>query len=116
MNQPPFPPQFHPIVTAWFQHRFGEPSPPQRLGWPAIKARQNTLILAPTGSGKTLAAFLACLDNLWHAPELEPGVRILYISPLKALNNDIERNLQAPLRGVLETAQKMDFVLQPLTA
>src|SRR5947207_8786429 len=118
MNQPPFPPQFHPIVTAWFQHRFGEPSPPQRLGWPLIAARQNTLILAPTGSGKTLAAFLACLDALIHeltsgvqafrrsgvqdsgserlnarTPErLNAGVRILYVSPLKALNYDIEKN------------------------
>src|SRR5947207_15260750 len=111
MNQPPFPPQFHPIVTAWFQRRFGEPSPPQRLGWPLIAARRSTLILAPTGSGKTLAAFLACLDALIHellvaqgsgvrgqgsaesvlTPDPRPltpktGVRILYVSPLKALN------------------------------
>src|SRR6476620_9611009 len=133
MDQPPFPPQFHPIVTAWFQRRFGEPSPPQRLGWPLIAARQNTLILAPTGSGKTLAAFLACLDALIHeltsgvqagcprsgrrhsgvqgdplkrpsarSPERPnpPGVRILYVSPLKALNYDIEKNLREPLAGL----------------
>jgi len=66
MDSPTFPPQFHPIVTAWFQQRFGEPSPPQRQGWPLIAARKHTLILAPTGSGKTLAAFLACLDALVH--------------------------------------------------
>src|SRR3989442_10030607 len=66
MDSPTFPPQFHPIVTAWFQKRFGEPSPPQRQGWPLIAARKHTLILAPTGSGKTLAAFLACLDALIH--------------------------------------------------
>src|SRR5713226_996147 len=64
MDSTPFPPQFHPIVTAWFQSRFDEPSPPQRQGWPLIAARRSTLILAPTGSGKTLAAFLACLDAL----------------------------------------------------
>ena len=66
MDDPTFPPQFHPVVTAWFQRRFGEPSPPQRQGWPLIAARKHTLILAPTGSGKTLAAFLACLDALIH--------------------------------------------------
>src|SRR5712691_11831134 len=66
MDSSPFPSQFHPIVTAWFQRRFGEPSPPQRLGWPLIADRRHTLILAPTGSGKTLAAFLACLDALIH--------------------------------------------------
>ena len=89
-------------------HRSAEPTPPQRLGWPLIAAGQNTLILAPTGSGKTLAAFLACLDHLWRQ-EAAParGVRVLYVSPLKALNNDIHRNLQLPLEGVAETARRM---------
>src|ERR1051326_4775183 len=64
MDLSPFPPQFHPITTAWFRRRLGEPSPPQQQGWPLIAARKHTLILAPTGSGKTLAAFLACLDAL----------------------------------------------------
>src|SRR5262249_12340445 len=87
------------------------PTPPQRLGWPSIAAGQHTLILAPTGSGKTLAAFLACLDTLWRRPELPRGVRVLYISPLKALNNDIQRNLQVPLEGVAETARQMGVAL-----
>ena len=81
--------RFHPAVASWFREQFGEPTPPQRLGWPAIASGQNTLIVAPTGSGKTLAAFLAGLDHLWRTPGSEKGVRILYISPLKALNQDI---------------------------
>src|SRR5262245_31039582 len=110
---------FLPPVRQWFRSTLGEPTPAQRLGWPAIAAGQNTLILAPTGSGKTLAAFLACLDGLWHQPHTPDlslprgeesktnGVRVLYISPLKALNNDIYRNLQAPLEGVTAAARKM---------
>ena len=94
-----------PAVAAWFRATFGTPTPPQRLGWPAIAAGQNTLIFAPTGSGKTLAAFLACLDHLWRVPRRARGVRILYISPLKALNQDVFRNLQLPLEGILETAE-----------
>ena len=91
-------------VRAWFANSLGEPTPAQRLGWPAIAAGQHTLILAPTGSGKTLAAFLACLDSLWRQSDLKPGVQVLYVSPLKALNNDIERNLRAPLNGVVAAA------------
>src|SRR5437879_328399 len=102
---------FLPAVQQWFRSALGEPTPPQRQGWPAIAAGQNTLILAPTGSGKTLAAFLACLDGLWRNPPEGRGVRVLYISPLKALNNDIHRNLQVPLEGVAETARRMG---QPL--
>src|SRR5262245_30375056 len=101
---------FLPPVRQWFQTSLGEPTPAQRLGWPSSSAGKHTLILAPTGSGKTLAAFLACLDQLWRetsaplTPNPSPpqggrgagvrGVRVLYISPLKALNNDIYRNLQ----------------------
>jgi ATP-dependent helicase Lhr and Lhr-like helicase len=93
---------FLPPVQQWFRQTLGEPTPPQRLGWPAIAAGQNTLILAPTGSGKTLAAFLACLDNLWRQEDTATrrGVRVLYVSPLKALNNDIHRNLHVRLVGV----------------
>ncbi len=91
---------FHPAVSSWFRDRFGEPTPPQRLGWPAIASGRNCLIVAPTGSGKTLAAFLAALDHLWTTPRPKPGVRILYISPLKALNQDIWRNLQVPLEEI----------------
>ncbi len=109
---------FLPPVKEWFRTALGQPTIAQRQGWPAIAAGQHTLILAPTGSGKTLAAFLACLDGLWRqqAPgrprqEVRPGVRILYVSPLKALNEDIHRNLQVPLAGVAETARRLG---QPL--
>src|SRR5438876_8628048 len=102
---------FIPPVRDWFRHALGEPTAAQRQGWPAIAAGQNTLILAPTGSGKTLAAFLACLDALWRQNPMATGVQVLYVSPLKALNNDIYRNLQVPLEGVAETARRMG---QPL--
>jgi ATP-dependent Lhr-like helicase len=110
---------FLPPVRQWFHECLGEPTPPQRLGWPTIAAGQHTLILAPTGSGKTLAAFLACLDRLWRRREddVRPaGVRVLYISPLKALNNDIRRNLEAPLEGVAEVARRIGQPLPTLTA
>src|SRR5215217_7484052 len=91
---------FHPIVRAWFTETLGEPSAPQRVGWPAIAAGSDTLILAPTGTGKTLAAFLYELDALIRegldAP-LANAVHLLYVSPLKALNNDVQRNLELPL-------------------
>src|SRR5437763_14279739 len=102
---------FLPPVREWFSRTLGAPTPPQKQGWPAIAAGQNTLILSPTGSGKTLAAFLACLDHLWRQPQLGRGVRVLYVSPLKALNNDIQRNLQEPLEGVAALAEQMG---QPL--
>src|SRR5215475_7036983 len=111
---------FLPPVRQWFRECLGDPTPPQRLGWPAIAAGKHTLILAPTGSGKTLAAFLACLDQLWRegarSGDRAParGVRVLYVSPLKALNNDIHRNLQVPLEGVAETARKMGTPLPVL--
>src|ERR1700737_501415 len=92
--------RFHPLVTQWFEETFGEPSDPQRAGWPAIASGSDTLILAPTGTGKTLAAFLWELNALitegLHAP-LANAVHLLYVSPLKALNNDIQRNLEGPL-------------------
>ena len=106
---------FLPPVRDWFATALGEPTPAQRQGWPAIRAGQHTLILAPTGSGKTLAAFLACLDQLWRESPLKRGVQVLYISPLKALNNDIYRNLQIPLAGVAEAARKLDFPLRRST-
>src|SRR5207302_1368376 len=102
---------FLPPVRDWFRTRLGEPTPVQRAGWPVIASGQNALLLAPTGSGKTLAAFLACLDGLWRQQPLPPGLRILYISPLKALNNDIYRNLQVPLQGVVETANAQGLAL-----
>jgi len=92
--------RFHPIVREWFTETLGKPSDPQRKGWPAIATGAHTLILAPTGTGKTLAAFLWELNALIKAGLKEPlgnSVHLLYISPLKALNNDIHRNLSGPL-------------------
>ncbi|MBL9017566.1 MAG: DEAD/DEAH box helicase [Myxococcales bacterium] len=91
---------FHPLVRGWFRERFGAPTEPQREGWPRIAAGDDVLIAAPTGSGKTLAAFLACMDELVRRgieQGLEDRTQILYISPLKALSNDVHRNLEAPL-------------------
>ncbi|MDP2282782.1 MAG: DEAD/DEAH box helicase, partial [Pseudohongiella sp.] len=94
---------FHPASRAWFETTLGQPTPAQADAWPNIKAGRHTLIAAPTGSGKTLAAFYAAIDELvWQAQKaaLPAVTRILYISPLKALSNDIERNLQLPLAGI----------------
>src|SRR6516165_3425606 len=107
---------FLPPVREWFRSALGEPTAAQRQGWPAIASGQNTLILAPTGSGKTLAAFLACLDRLWRQDPLPRGVQVLYISPLKALNNDISRNLQAPLEGVVQAGKKLAIELPCIEA
>ena len=99
--------RFLPAVSSWFRQEFGEPTPAQRLGWPAIAGGQNSLIVAPTGSGKTLAAFLAALDHLWRTHRPKQGVRILYVSPLKALNQDVWRNLQVPLEGILAKSREL---------
>ena len=91
---------FHPLVKEWFESRFEEPSPPQRNGWPVIQERHNVLIAAPTGSGKTLSAFLCAIDELVRLGlkgELREETRIVYVSPLKALANDIGANLLEPL-------------------
>ena len=99
--------RFHPIVRQWFTETLGKPSDPQRKGWPAIASGAHTLILAPTGTGKTLAAFLWELNAAdRRAESKEPlgnAVHLLYISPLKALNNDIQRNLDRPLAELRET-------------
>ena len=94
-------------VRAWFTGAFPEPTRPQQLGWPAIARGESTLILAPTGSGKTLAAFLWCLNRLMFEPAPPPKerCRVLYISPLKALATDVERNLRAPLAGIANAAR-----------
>ncbi|MEJ2164021.1 MAG: DEAD/DEAH box helicase [Desulfobacterales bacterium] len=111
---------FHPIIKSWFRDRFRSPSPPQQAGWPSIAAGRHTLILAPTGSGKTLAAFLWCIDQLLRQSlKAEPphlntgfeGIHTLYISPLKALNNDIYHNLKAPLKEIhrLAAGRSLEF-------
>ena len=92
---------FHPAIRSWFQTNLGEPTPPQRQGWPAIRSGANVLIAAPTGTGKTLSAFLCAIDALVkQGPYLGDGTQVLYISPLKALSNDIQKNLAVPLAGI----------------
>jgi ATP-dependent Lhr-like helicase len=100
---------FHPAVRAWFEQAFAGPTAAQRGAWPAIQSGRHTLIAAPTGSGKTLAAFLAVIDRLVRAAReedlfgrLEDRIEVVYVSPLKALSNDIHRNLEAPLQGIRE--------------
>jgi ATP-dependent helicase Lhr and Lhr-like helicase len=88
---------FHPTLATWFRERLGEPTPPQVKAWPAIRRGDNVLVAAPTGSGKTLAAFLSALDELLTQAELADECRVLYVSPLKALGNDVQKNLLAPL-------------------
>ena len=100
---------FHPLVRDWFERTYGRPTPAQALGWPSISSGKHTLILAPTGSGKTLAAFLWAINHLFEerlAGDVPPGVGILYISPLKALNNDVERNLEGPLEAIRRAASE----------
>ncbi len=92
---------FHPTVRRWFADTLGEPTAPQREGWPAIRSGAHVLIAAPTGTGKTLSAFLWAIDELLRAgPELPDATRVLYVSPLKALGNDIRKNLDAPLAAL----------------
>ncbi|HMF59269.1 MAG TPA: DEAD/DEAH box helicase [Vicinamibacterales bacterium] len=97
---------FQPAVAEWFRASFQAPTPPQSQGWPAIARGESTLILAPTGSGKTLTAFLWCINRVMFDPVPPRGqrCRVLYISPLKALAVDIERNLRAPLAGIANRA------------
>src|SRR5215470_690171 len=94
---------FHPAVAAWFDCSFAAPTAAQVEAWPAIQAGQNVLLAAPTGSGKTLAAFLAAIDGLVRQGlegRLEDATQVVYVSPLKALSNDIQRNLEVPLAGI----------------
>src|SRR5579859_477728 len=111
---------FSPPVARWFADTYGAPTLPQELGWPAIANGDNALIVSPTGSGKTLTAFLWSLDRLFRelktnpeprsgsrkSTDYRPGVRVLYVSPLKALNNDVERNLRVPLTGIERAARQ----------
>ena len=107
----------HPIVREWFERRFGAPTEPQEYGWPHILARKTTLISAPTGSGKTFAAFLTCIDRLVRkslAGELTDRTEVLYVSPLKALSNDIQKNLETPLGEILQLAAQRGLLMPPI--
>ncbi len=100
---------FHPLVRRWFERRFGEPTEPQALGWPEIAARKDVVVSAPTGSGKTLAAFLYALDGLIREGlegKLGAETRVLYVSPLRALSNDVEKNLNGPLEELRVAARE----------
>src|SRR3954467_2725853 len=104
----------HPLLAEWFTTKFGTPTEPQELGWPHILSGRTTLISAPTGSGKTLAAFLACIDRLVRkalAGELQDRTEVLYISPLKALGNDIQKNLEVPLGEILQMAGERGWLI-----
>jgi ATP-dependent helicase Lhr and Lhr-like helicase len=107
--------QFHPVIASWFEQKFGSQTAPQEQGWPSIQSGAHTLIAAPTGSGKTLAAFLASLDSLFRIGlkgELTDATQVVYVSPLKALSNDIHKNLEEPLaeiRAALKAANGRDI-------
>ena len=108
---------FDPLIERWFSDRFGSPTQPQILGWREISEGHDTLISAPTGSGKTLAAFLICLDRLVRsarAQTLPDEVQVIYVSPLKALSNDVHRNLEMPLAQITALAESQGISLTPI--
>ena len=103
----------HPVTAEWFIGKFGTPTEPQEQGWPSILGGDATLISAPTGSGKTLAAFLVCIDRLLRqaiAGTLAPCTQIVYISPLKALSNDVQKNLDGPLAEIQQLALERGYL------
>src|SRR5213078_2485017 len=94
---------FHPTIRKWFAARFGEPTEPQKMGWPRIQGGRHTLISAPTGTGKTIAGYLSAIDSLARQGDaLKDQMEVLYISPLRALSNDVQKNLQGPLKEIRE--------------
>jgi ATP-dependent Lhr-like helicase len=108
---------FHPLVREWFTARGWTPTEPQIQGWPLIRAGHDVLISAPTGSGKTLAAFSLCLDELVRrasAEGLPEETLVVYVSPLKALTNDVRKNLEIPLGEILELAERRGETLAPI--
>lgn len=109
---------FHPPVQRWFQSVFQAPTRAQQLGWPLIDQGKHTLIFAPTGSGKTLAAFLSAINHLMFSPvpQKQERCRVLYISPLKALAADVERNLRTPIAGISAAAHTNEPIAIPTVA
>src|SRR5438128_8246221 len=110
---------FHPVIQRWFSETLGQPTSAQRQGWPASRDGRHTLIAAPTGSGKTLAAFLSALNDLFieglQGP-LPDEVRVVYVSPLKALSADIHKNLAEPRKGIRRIAEEMGLQAPRITA
>src|SRR5262245_34567422 len=110
---------FHPLVADWFRDRFGSPTEPQQRAWPAIRSGEHVLISAPTGSGKTLAAFLSCIDDLVRDAlegRLTDATQVVYVSPLKALSNDIHKNLDVPLSGIALLAAERGLAMPEITS
>src|SRR2546430_5043534 len=110
---------FHPVTARWFAEAFDHPTAAQQSGWASIRERRHTLIAAPTGSGKTLAAFLTALDDLLQEGLREPlqdEVRVLYVSPLKALSADIHKNLSEPRRGLCRVSEALGLQAPRVTA
>ncbi|MBI3355730.1 MAG: DEAD/DEAH box helicase, partial [Nitrospirae bacterium] len=108
---------FHPLISEWFQSHIGQPTDVQVQAWPAIQSGSDALIAAPTGSGKTLAAFLSCIDSLFKqalARELDDHTQVLYVSPLKALSNDVQKNLQKPLAEIGQAALQAGLLMPEL--
>jgi ATP-dependent Lhr-like helicase len=108
---------FHPLIADWFQSSVGVPTDVQKAAWPAIQSGHDALIAAPTGSGKTFAAFLSCIDHLFKqalARELDDRTQVLYVSPLKALSNDVQKNLQQPLNEIGQTALQAGLLMPEL--
>ena len=111
--------RFHPLVQEWFKSRFSEPTEAQIDGWPAIAQGRHTLIAAPTGSGKTLAAFMTSIDSLVRqglSGEIPDSTQVVYVSPLKALSNDIQKNLATPLEEIAELADAAGTPLPEIRA
>jgi ATP-dependent Lhr-like helicase len=109
--------RFDSLTQRWFTDRFSTITEPQLLGWPEIQAGRDVLISAPTGSGKTLAAFLIALDSLVRksrSGELGNHTEVLYVSPLKALSNDVQKNLDVPLSGIADLASEQGVLLAPI--
>src|SRR5919109_2631801 len=109
--------QFHPLIQEWFERSFARPTETQELAWNEITAGRDVLISAPTGSGKTLAAFLACLDQLVRAAlegSLLDETEVVYVSPLKALSNDIHKNLERPLGEIAKLAGEKGLLMPPI--
>src|SRR6185436_3579352 len=117
-KMPPMPlVRFHPIISEWFISRVGQPTDVQIQAWPAIQSGADALIAAPTGSGKTLAAFLSCINQLFKQAlnrELDDHTQVLYVSPLKALSNDIQKNLQKPLAEIGQMALQAGLLMPEL--